>query len=220
MASGTAATVPGGLANSAGGDYSFAAGRRAKATSHGSFVWGDSTDADFTSTITNTFIIRATNGVGIGLATPGTALDVSGDIRASGCFLAGATTVGGTCSSDRRFKKNIQAFPQVLDKLAGLQPVSYDWRTEEFPEYHFGSARAVGLIAQEVEKVFPDMVSTDARGYKQVNYSELPYLMLQAIRELGAQGAQKDAEVRQLRSEMEELKALVARLAAEHAARR
>jgi len=122
--------------------------------------------------------------VGIGTATPGQALDVVGNINASGCFMVGGTGFQGTCSSDARLKKNILYFPQVLDKLVQLQPAYWNWRAEEFPQYHFGPGRNIGLIAQEVEKVFPDMVSTDTNGYKQVNYSQLPYLMLQAIREL------------------------------------
>jgi hypothetical protein len=61
-ADGLYATVGGGRSNYAGGDYSFAAGRRAKAYNHGSFVWADSTDADFSSSNTNQFRVRATNG--------------------------------------------------------------------------------------------------------------------------------------------------------------
>ena len=54
-ASGFAATVPGGAGNTAGGDFSFAAGRRATANHQGSFVWADSTDADFGSTANDQF---------------------------------------------------------------------------------------------------------------------------------------------------------------------
>jgi hypothetical protein len=74
-ATNTYATVPGGRLNVAGGQYSLAAGRRAKAIHDGAFVWGDSTDADFTSTGNNQFLIRASGGVGIGTA-PGFPLDV------------------------------------------------------------------------------------------------------------------------------------------------
>lgn len=56
------ATIPGGLYNSAT-NYAFAAGRRAKANHTGAFVWADSTDADFASSITNEFAIRASGGV-------------------------------------------------------------------------------------------------------------------------------------------------------------
>jgi hypothetical protein len=78
------ATVPGGLFNVAGGDYSFAAGRQAKANHEGAFVWADSTDADFTSSGNNQFLIRASGGVGIGTTSPGSELDVVGNISVSG----------------------------------------------------------------------------------------------------------------------------------------
>src|SRR5450755_2923517 len=112
---------------------------------------------------------------------------VSRDAQVLGCVIASQTVIGGTCSSDIRLKKNIRPYPAVLHKLVQLQPVSYEWRANEFPQYHFGSSRASGLIAQEVEKVFPEMVSEDENGFKKVNYSQLPYLMLEAIRELKAE---------------------------------
>ncbi len=77
---GSYATVPGGFGNRAGGNYSFAAGRRAKANHLGSFVWGDSTAADFASTQNNQFRVRASGGasfshnVGIGTTNSGIAL--------------------------------------------------------------------------------------------------------------------------------------------------
>ena len=82
-ASGMDSTVPGGRFNNADGDYSLAAGRRAKANFDGSFVWGDSTDADFASTANDQFLIRAGGGVGIGTTAPATALDVAGDVTAT-----------------------------------------------------------------------------------------------------------------------------------------
>jgi trimeric autotransporter adhesin len=62
-ASGYGATIPGGLNNSATMSYTLAAGYRAKANHTGSFVWGDSTDANIASTATDQFVIRASNGV-------------------------------------------------------------------------------------------------------------------------------------------------------------
>ena len=82
-ASGNYAAIPGGLSNLASGDYTFAAGRRAKAGNTGTFVWADSTDADFTSTAANQFLIRAAGGVGIGKTNPATALDVNGTVTAT-----------------------------------------------------------------------------------------------------------------------------------------
>ncbi len=85
---GAYSTVPGGLANLAGGPYSLAAGRRAKAKHDGAFVWADSTDADFTSTAANQFLIRAGGGVGIGTASPQQALHVVGDALVKGTNFA------------------------------------------------------------------------------------------------------------------------------------
>jgi hypothetical protein len=79
-ASGSGSVVPGGFGNKAAGDYSFAAGLRSKAIHSGAFVWGDFTNADFASTGTNQFLIRASGGVGIGTNAPFTNLTVDGSI--------------------------------------------------------------------------------------------------------------------------------------------
>jgi hypothetical protein len=77
------ATVPGGAFNTASGDYSFAAGRRAGANHDGTFVWADSTDADFDSIGTDQFLIRAAGGVGIGTNAPQTQLHVQESLSGS-----------------------------------------------------------------------------------------------------------------------------------------
>jgi hypothetical protein len=79
-AAGNYSTVPGGYRNIAGGDYSFAAGRRAQANHNGAFVWADQTDADFASTAADQFLIRASGGVGIGTTSPSYKLDVLGSV--------------------------------------------------------------------------------------------------------------------------------------------
>jgi hypothetical protein len=82
---GAYASIPGGEMNTADGDFSLAAGRHAKANHDGAFVWADSIDADFASTRSNQFIIRAGGGVGIGTAAPATVLHVrdTGDTEIS-----------------------------------------------------------------------------------------------------------------------------------------
>jgi len=94
-ASGSTSTIPGGAFNTAAGTYSFAAGRRAKANQDGAFVWADSTNADFASTGVNQFLIRAGGGVGIGKSNPAYALDVLGQINASG-----GLCMAGDCKAD------------------------------------------------------------------------------------------------------------------------
>jgi hypothetical protein len=87
---GFAAVVPGGKQNLAYGQFSLAAGHRAKAVGDGSFVWADYQSADFASTTNNQFLIRASGGVGIGTNTPRSALHVHGTIMASNFIGSGA----------------------------------------------------------------------------------------------------------------------------------
>ena len=92
-ATGQFSTVPGGSQNQAEGDYSFAAGRRARAAHDGSFVWADDTNADFVSTTNKQFAVRAHNGVMI--QTTNTALDLRGGgaVRVAGAGVNSATPV-------------------------------------------------------------------------------------------------------------------------------
>jgi len=193
------------------------------------WAWGTETAnvgdmAFFVSTSNNNFpsknvmTLLSNGNVGIGpiASTPVTTLQVGGDIRVgttdtNGCLqnFAG-TALAGTCSSDARMKSNIMPFAPLLDRLVKLQPVHFEWNREQYPDYHFGAGRSSGLIAQEVEKVFPEMVMVDTNGFKMVNYSELPYLTLAAIRELKtendslrAQLAERQRELEELRKEME-----------------
>ena len=137
----------------------------------------------------------------IGASTAATKLQVIGDIRvgtsgSNGCIQGfGGAALAGTCSSDVRLKQNIERFSPVLDKVIQLQPVSYEWQADAHPDYHFGPERTTGLIAQEVERFFPEMVGTDAHGYKTVNYSELPLLLLQAMRDLKTENDKPREEV-------------------------
>jgi len=83
---GSHATVPGGQSNTAQGSHSFAAGRRAKANHDGSFVWADSTNADFASTANDQFLIRAGGNVGIGTTSPQAELHVTTNAGQAGMF--------------------------------------------------------------------------------------------------------------------------------------
>jgi hypothetical protein len=179
--------------------YATAIGAYALVTRSNSLVLGGEAGGDF-----------AVN-VGIGTSAPDTTLQVVGDIKVgtsgtNGCLKNfDGTGIAGTCSSDVRLKQDIRPFEPMLDRVARLQPVRYSWRTAEFPDYHFGEGVSSGLIAQDVEQVFPNMVSTDERGYKMVNYSELPYLTLQALRDLKAENDRKDEQIRTLTAQLASL---------------
>ena len=159
--------------------------------------------------------------VGVGVNPPLDRLHVFGDLRVgtgtTGCVKdADGTVIAGTCSSDARLKRNILPFAHLLDKVAQLQPVTFYWRSDEFKDRHFGTRQSFGLIAQEVEKILPELVTEDEQGYKAVNYSKLPLLSLQAIKELKAENDALKASVETLTRKAEQLDALKRLVCADH----
>ncbi len=150
----------------------------------------------------------------VGIGTVGDPLDrlhVAGDIRVgtdtTGCVKdANGTVIAGTCSSDRRFKQAVTPFARSLEAVARLQPVSFTWRADEYPDRHFGRTRSFGLIAQDVEAVLPELVTTDEKGYKAVKYNQLPFYMLQAIKDLKAETDRLKSESDLLTADNDRLK--------------
>jgi endosialidase-like protein len=136
----------------------------------------------------------------------------NGDMLAYGCTYWYNGDHQGSCLSDARLKTNIQPFPSVLDKLAQLEPVHFDWKASNPPELHLGSGRQYGFVAQQVEKIFPEMVTVGADGYRRVNYGQLPYLLLQGVRELKASNDGLRAEAKSLRQQNEQAQAEIAKL--------
>ena len=157
------------------------------------------------------FLGIGTPADGFGVPTATDRLQVFGDARVgnagtNGCLKNFAGTgIAGTCSSDRRLKKNITPFGPMLDKVTALQPVHYFWRASEFPERHFGNSQSNGLIAQDVEQVLPELVATDSDGYKAVDYSQLPLLTIQALKELKAENDARKTENDALKQRIAEL---------------
>jgi hypothetical protein len=85
--------------------------------------------------------------------------------------------------SDARYKKNIEPLKSSLDKVMNLKGVSYDWKSEEYPARGFGKSRQIGLIAQDVETVIPEIIHTDGKGYKSLTYDKLVPVLIEAIKE-------------------------------------
>jgi hypothetical protein len=197
VASGFGSIIAGGVQNVASGDYSFAAGRRAKAIHQGAFVWGDSTDLNFVSTAPNQFLIRALGGVGINTSDPsGFALKVNGSVAGVGNYVN---------LSDARYKQNMVTFPNALDAILNLRGVTFEWKRDEFKTMHFAEGRQIGFIAQEVEKVLPELVTTDSNGYKSVAYANVVPVLVEAMKT-------QEQRLRAVEAENAELKALVLRL--------
>lgn len=158
------------------------------ATAIGANAFVERSNAIVLGTISGVNGATVMTDVGIGVTNPARRLDVNGIIRVGsttgtiGCVEdRDGTVIAGICSSDLRFKKNVTPFGSVLGNFSNLRPVNYYWRTDEFVEERFGTKQSYGLIAQEVEELFPDLVVTDEKGFKAVNYSKLPLITIQAV---------------------------------------
>lgn len=90
-------------------------------------------------------------------------------------------------ASDARYKNSIRPVTAALDTISALRGVSYDWNRAEFPGKSFPDGRSLGFIAQEVEKVLPDVVHKDAEGYYSIAYTEVIPVLVEAAKELKAE---------------------------------
>jgi len=105
-----------------------------------------------------------------------------------------------TFSSDVRLKKNIVSSNGYLSRLNQLRPVSYQWNYQKEDD----ETTSLGLIAQEVEQIFPNLVLEESfvegeEARKSVKYSELPMMLLKAIQEQQALITQLQADVAALK---------------------
>ncbi len=142
-------------------------------------------------TETNGITIKETGFVGLGNTSPTVRLQVTGDIIAN--------SIAG--SSDARFKTNIVTIKNPLQKVLALRGVHFNWNTSAFPQKMFSEKRTLGFIAQEVEKVLPEIVQTEntTEGYKSVQYDKVVALLVEAMKE-------QQKQINQLKKEIKKLK--------------
>ena len=108
------------------------------------------------------------NALGVGTAAPGTA----GLIRATNDVVA-------YYSSDRRLKDNIKLIKNPLEKISKIGGYEFDWNDKQ--EVYEG--HDIGIIAQEIEEILPEIVTTRDSGYKAVKYEKIVPLLIEGIKE-------------------------------------
>lgn len=156
------------------------------------------------NTIDTDVVTIAGTKVGIATASPTQALDVNGNIRCIECQQ----------TSDERLKTDVRPLGGVLDRLGQVRAVSFRWNEKAQSLGARADVKRIGVLAQELEQVFPELVDTpepdsvstpfqnpskwtrggevhpdsrkdaDRAGYKSVNYSELTAVLLEAVKEL------------------------------------
>lgn len=115
--------------------------------------------------------------------------------------------------SDGRLKQDIGPLKSSLEKITRLRGVSFN-RKPEKKNYGrgFGGKKQIGLIAQEAEAVFPELVYTDAKGLKAVAYDKLGPLVIKAIKEQEKKIEEKDAQIERLEKALKEMERRLASL--------
>ncbi|HOU73980.1 MAG TPA: tail fiber domain-containing protein, partial [Tenuifilum sp.] len=133
-------------------------------------------------------------------------------------YFSGNVYVSGTFTnpSDERLKKNITPLKGSLAKLSKITGVTFEWKSNEeikgivsdkesnkgIEKFNFPVGTQIGVIAQDVEKVFPELVQTDENGVKSVDYVKLVPVLIESIKE-------QQQQINNLQEQINELQRLL-----------
>lgn len=194
------------LETSAGGTVSNALNVSGLLTANGGLTAQGPTNLQTTTIIPS---VAGGTALTVGSLTTTANLTVNGT---GGLCIIGNATGNLSCTSDIRLKKNISQIPHALEKLQSLRGVYYQWKSS----FKKDTAQHLGLIAQEVEKKFPELVSeikTDEGTYRSVDYAGLVAPLIEAVKELNTQVKNLKTQIDEqektshaLRQELEQLK--------------
>ena len=138
--------------------------------SSGEFTFTKVTQADIVAAVNTNIRV---NSLGVGVAATGTA----GEIIATNDITA-------FYSSDERLKTNVSVIDNALVKIDKIRGVSFDWNETAQAMYPDRTEHDVGVIAQEIEAILPEVVVDRDNGFKAVRYEKIIPLLIQAIKEL------------------------------------
>jgi Chaperone of endosialidase len=148
------------------------------------------------TTVPGTTNVGATGQVGVfstgnnivgssGFTYNGNTMAVTGAVSATGDVIAFS-------GSDRNLKTNIEPITDAIDKVKQITGVTFDWAEHAQDLNH--NRREAGVIAQEMQAVLPEIVTTRDDGYLAVRYERINALLIQAVKELTARVEQLEAE--------------------------
>jgi hypothetical protein len=164
-----------------------------------SVLLGTDTIGDYVANLVVGTGVTITDNIGEG-STPtiaiGQAVGTSSDVQfgSLGIGMAASGTTGridaindivAFSSSDKRFKDNIKPIENALEKIQSVGGYEFDWKEENKIEHGY-DGHDIGVIAQEIEAIAPELVQTRENGYKAVKYEKIVPLLIEAIKELSA----------------------------------
>jgi len=141
--------------------------------------------------------ITAAGNIGIGTTTPSYTLHVNGSVAGTSAY---------NNLSDARLKKDVTNINNGLDKVMQLRPVTFNWKQEEYQDKNFDDRNHIGFIAQEVEEIVPQVVTTadDEMQTKSIAYSDLIPVLTKAIQEQQKEIDELKAEIQAIKSMLEQ----------------
>ncbi|GLE09288.1 hypothetical protein PINS_up020897 [Pythium insidiosum] len=128
----------------------------------------------------------------------GASITVDGQVMGSGAYID---------ASDARFKRDVRpidaaAAAEIVRQLEG---VAYAYRVDEFPSRGFGDRQEIGFLAQEVERVLPEVVTQDSEGFKFVAYARVVPVLVEALKHEQQQREALERRVDALQRQLEQL---------------
>jgi hypothetical protein len=115
-------------------------------------------------------------------------------------------------SSDSILKRNVKPIESVSEKIERVKGVYFEFKADEFPDRNLPAGRHIGVIAQDVETVFPELVTTDSEGMKAVAYPQLTAVLIEAAKAQNARIREQQERIDELSAEVEALKDAVSQV--------
>ena len=118
---------------------------------------------------------------------------LASDVSANYSYIASVDSLASNANSwahshgysDARLKTNVTLLTNALQRVLALRPSNFEWGTDQIPG--LSQTPQIGLIAQEVEQIYPELVSIGPRGYKTLDYARLTPVLVAAVQEQQAQ---------------------------------
>lgn len=118
-------------------------------------------------------------------------MEATGNIKAGGDITAGGDIVAFS-SSDRTLKDNLKPIADPMEKINKISGYEFDWNDKQ--KTHTG--HDVGVVAQEIEQVLPEVVTEREDGLKAVRYEKLVPLLIESIKELSAKVEKLESQLK------------------------
>jgi hypothetical protein len=106
------------------------------------------------------------------------------------------------CPSDVRLKRDIHGIEGALDGVLALEGVNFAYDVGKHPDRGLPSGPRIGFIAQDLEKIYPELVTTRDDGFKMVNYAQLVPVLVEAIKEQQKSVVALEAQVSELQRKL------------------